>query len=772
MAPTLAIHRGDWVQISRLGREKTQGRAQAPPWVRSLRLAAPRFRRLSTRLTVSYLALFSLVLFGILGVVYSSVAHNAERVVRDELAASAVVFDRVWGLRTDQLQDGAELLSRDFGFRAAVATQDAPTIQSALTNLRKRLGFDRAFVVRPDGSLIVCDAAPTSPHDAAAITRLAGSDTPAGVLVLSGMPYQAVSAPVMAPTLLGHVVFAARLDRQELNSLVRLSPIAFRPEVLAEGPRGRWETAGAALTRAELANVDEVLKRRRPSDARPDTVKIGPWIEVVRPLPSPGDERVALLLRYPLAEALAPYRGLLAMVLALGAAGMGLGAFGSFALAREITRPVAALKDAAERLERGEGGAVAVRGADEIAALGSTFNRMADGILKREEALETARARAESANRAKSDFLANMSHEIRTPLNGILGMVQVMSFDSSPDARLEVIRDSGETLLAILNSILDLSKIEAGHLEIERQPFALEAAVTAACEPFANLARQKRLEFAVRVDPAAAGLWLGDALRLRQVIANLASNAVKFTDAGQIVLDVRASARGLAFAMTDTGVGIPADRLDEVFEKFGQVDASSTRRFGGAGLGLSICRELVRLMGGEIRVESQVGRGSVLAFELPLERVRGAPAPGGSPDRVDRPLRILAAEDNATNQMILSALLAATEAELTVVEDGAQALAAVARDDFDLVLMDIQMPNMSGVEATLAIRAREANLGLPRLPILAVTANVMTHQVAEYVAAGMDAVLAKPVQAELLFAGIEQALAQRDALPAGLRRKA
>jgi PAS domain S-box-containing protein len=391
-----------------------------------------------------------------------------------------------------------------------------------------------------------------------------------------------------------------------------------------------------------------------------------------------------------------------------------------------------------------------------------------------EQALMGAIVQAEAANQAKSNFLAAMSHEIRTPLNGVLGMARAMAGDElSPTQRerLEVVRQSGELLLTLLNDVLDLSKVEAGKLELDVEPFDICAVVESAQAMFSAVAQGKGLVLEMVVDEAARGSYLGDAVRLRQIIANLISNALKFTAVGRVEVGIVRTRGGLSIRVSDTGIGIPADRVGKLFQKFEQADASTTRQYGGTGLGLAICRELSELMGGSIKVTSKEGRGSTFLVRLPLQKLETrdlapvAATPVATPpaELPAAALRVLAAEDNRVNQLVLRALLGQVGIDPTIVDDGKAALEAWELGDWDVILMDVQMPVMDGLTATRLIRQREAQSGRAPTPIVALTANVMSHQVREYELAGMNVCVAKPIEVAALFASLEQALALRPA---------
>jgi signal transduction histidine kinase/DNA-binding NarL/FixJ family response regulator/HPt (histidine-containing phosphotransfer) domain-containing protein len=404
-----------------------------------------------------------------------------------------------------------------------------------------------------------------------------------------------------------------------------------------------------------------------------------------------------------------------------------------------------------------------VTGKDEFAVLSSGVNHMAEqlqalyaDIAGKVEALSVAKVQAEAAERAKSAFLANMSHEIRTPLNAIIGFADLLRDEQAPVAErekwLSLQMEASRALVAIVDDILDLSKIEAGRLELEMGPLDPAALAESCVALLSPRAADKGLAIRAEISDDLPKWVLGDAARLRQVLLNLLSNAVKFTAEGQVVLSVTRTGVQMRFAVTDTGMGIPADRLKHLFMPFTQLDASVTRRFGGTGLGLAITRRLVEAMEGRIQVESQPDAGSRFEITLPLAIAAAPPLePQPSAQMAAlpsyRPLSILLAEDIFANQMLVRAILEKAGHRVTVVENGAEAVQDVTRGTsaYDLVLMDVQMPVLDGMEATRRIRQAGHTL-----PILALTANVLREEREACLEAGMNGHIAKPVSPQAL----------------------
>jgi len=457
---------------------------------------------------------------------------------------------------------------------------------------------------------------------------------------------------------------------------------------------------------------------------------------------------------------------------------------------RALGRPLEHLRDGIQAVSEGRLETIRVsRTGDEIEYLGESFNAMIRALARsqaeirqyqeqlerriqeRTAALERATAQALAASRAKSEFLANMSHELRTPMTGVLGMLDmVLESGLQPEQREQLLtaKTCAVSLLALLNDILDLSKIEAGKMVLEEVPFDVRRAVAESMDAIRPQARAKGLVLRTAIEGGSPAWVVGDPMRFRQILNNLLSNAVKFTLEGRVELRLRRAGDGdtapLLIEVSDTGVGIPADKLSAIFEEFTQADGSTARKFGGTGLGLAITRKLVRMMGGEITVESEVGKGSTFRVELPLREIAGPPgaepaaaAEGAlSPEQGAAKAAILVVEDNLINQRVVAAMLKREGYRVETAVHGGEAIEALDRVRPDLILMDVQMPVVDGLEATRRIRA---NPRWRQVPIIALTAHAMAGDRELCLASGMDDYLTKPVNRTQLLAAVEKHLA-------------
>ncbi len=542
-----------------------------------------------------------------------------------------------------------------------------------------------------------------------------------------------------------------------------------------------------------------------PTDVPPPGARqFGEVLEVVAPV-SAGYETIgSLWLRASTPRYSQLLAGYLPLTAALVLGGGVLVWLAASLLQRILSEPILALARTAARVSaEGNYGLRAVkRSDDEIGQLVDAFNLMLEHIEQRDEALrryrehleeqvaartaelmrvneELRRAKeaAEEASRLKSQFLANISHDLRTPMNGIIGMTALAlrtKLDEQQRDYLTTVLESAESLLCLLNDILDFSKIEAGKLTLEEIPFDLRELVEQTVKSLRVDAQSKGLTVNWKVDPAVPARLTGDPTRLRQILNNLVSNAIKFTERGQVDVEIKlvSATDGEVFlhiAVRDTGIGIPPEKMEEIFEPFTQADGSTTRRFGGTGLGLSIASRLARMMGGRIWVESEVGKGSTFHVALRFAVAQphaGQPAAteveAGSHPRTA--LRILLAEDNPINQKVIVKILEVEGHQVTVASDGNEAVELAGREAFDLILMDVQMPTMSGLEAARLIREREHVTG-GHIPIVALTASAMKGDRERCLEAGMDDYLSKPVRPDALLELISRYAPSAKALP-------
>ena len=451
----------------------------------------------------------------------------------------------------------------------------------------------------------------------------------------------------------------------------------------------------------------------------------------------------------------------------LSAAVMGL------ALRRSMANPIVRLTSVMNRLAGGDHSVAipAVERRDEVGLMAKAVVTFRDAAVQKEileaeaevrrEETQALALQAQAASHAKSEFLATMAHELRTPLNGVLGLVDIMGRTKLTLAQREhlaTIGASGRALVSVVNDVLDISRIEAGSLEILPEPFDMERLTDDLAALYGALAADKGLAFTLTLDPAARGWRFGDAARLRQIAGNLLSNGLKFTQAGEVRVAFALRGEDIILQVTDTGIGVAPHQQAAMFDRFVQADGSSTRRFGGTGLGLAICKELSELMGGTIGFTSELGVGSTFTLQVPMPAC-AAPAEPQTVAPMDDKLRILVVDDNATNRLVLCALLEQLGLAAECVVNGVEAVAAWEAKAWDAILMDIHMPEMDGVTATSSIRRREVELGRDKTPIIAVTASVQPEETRGYLSAGMCDCVPKPVETRALVSALQGVLA-------------
>jgi signal transduction histidine kinase/CheY-like chemotaxis protein len=741
------------------------------------------------------------VVAALLALTHAVMQSLVNRVLEAEIGASLqrarqaqTSFSEV---RRTVLLDQARAVAQVPHLRAVLGTPDVdePTLRYTIDGLRETLGKARLFVMSPEGEVLADAQQRARPLEARPdeVERaLAGAESCSIWNGEDGPLLLALGPVTLGEAVLGLVGVGYRLQDHAVD-LRRATGLDVT--LVADGH-----------TLASSWNVDEPalfdprvwlgLENGAEGTTRHLSVDGCEYVATTVPL---AEGRGHLILSRPLDGLLQGFERARMELLVVGLALALLGTLTSQWVAQRIARPIRALTSAARSLA---GGAletrVEARGRDEVGQLGGAFNDMADrlAVLMR-STLEKASA-AEQASAAKSVFLATMSHEMRTPLNGVLGFSEHLlgtELDQEQREHLHLIQRSGRDLLALVTEVLDFARIEAGALRLEESEFLVRPVLERGLETLRPAAAEKGLKLGLELAPEVPATLIGAAGRLRQVLLNLAGNAVKFTAAGHVCVRAglveSAEADGsvlLRFEVEDTGIGIPREQIAQLFQPFVQLDGGANRRHGGTGLGLAISRELVGLMGGEIGVESTPGRGSTFWFTVrlrpssstPAEPATEPPAPlpaapappvpsaAADPEASSRRAsqRILIVEDNRVNQRVVAAMLKRAGWAYALAENGAEACEAVARERFDLVLMDCQMPVMDGLEATRRIRAAQAD-GDPRLPIVALTANAFDKDREACLAAGMDEFVAKPAQAEPLVALLDRLIAKET--PAGRR---
>jgi signal transduction histidine kinase/DNA-binding response OmpR family regulator len=746
--------------------------------------------RLRTKLLLWWTGVVLLLVAGVLAPVLGIIDRSFQRVADSNFTGMRLSVHTLQTERMKRLRDAGAMVMSIPELRALIAednyeisAENLSSLQERLDTYVKILGVEFACVLDDRGRLIaqngtspwpklknLADYFEHEPEGPALIRKIfnpssSRASTQTGIWVYAGKAYQVVGLPLVfgdgqegdeAPS--GALILATPWTDQlamelglshncDVAFLSRDSILACslsggaRDELLKDYLGGKWPIEQAFSVRLAGAQY---------------RASLDPLMDL-----SSGRQVGAILILSSENEAVAIRAAVVRNTIIIAMCGLLVAAVVSFLMSGAITRPVSDLVGGVRRVAAGDlESSIPIKRGDELGELAAAFNDMVVQLRTQRE-LQRLVEESQAASKAKSQFLANMSHELRTPLHGMLGITNLLlDTELSEQQRhyTHMVKRSTEVLATLINDILDFSKIEAGKLELENVQFNLHSTTQDVVELLSAKARAKSVQIISEIAPDVPCSAVGDPIRIRQVLLNLVGNAIKFTDQGKIVVRVMkqteiAGVLSIRCEVTDTGIGIPAERMDRLFQSFSQVDASTTRRYGGTGLGLAISRQLVELMGGEIGVTSQVGKGSTFWFTLKLRESDGSAevseAKGGDQATTEpapkNNFRILVAEDNEINQIVARDFLTKAGFETTVVPNGRNAVDAIINGQFDLILMDCQMPVMDGFEATRAIRNHEKDraLGKP-VPIIALTANASGADRERCKDAGMDGYCGKP----------------------------
>jgi signal transduction histidine kinase len=681
---------------------------------------------------------------------------------------AATSYSRWESQRAELMLSNARAMSRAPYLRAAleITELDAATIDFSARELREIALPDLLIIVDARGQ-IIADAGESRAKNTGSLLRdnkinFVGEEL-SSYIRDAGHIYHISLAPIVSgERLLGAVLVGARLDRA--------ASIAISEGVT--GVQNLLWFSGAAFPRNNPLSDELILRATQQQMVTSNGVLLGSRMVIgAHPLGNAGHIIFFSETNLSASRMSSLQRIMIAAALLLIIAGFFAARF--FALG--ISKPIADLKHSAIAFGAGALETRATTGSiAELASLVNSFNTMADNIQQHRSELVKSRDIAQAASRTKSEFLARVSHEIRTPLNGIWGVTQLLQLDSSvtqeQQRHLDMIASSCNSLVAIINDVLDFSKIEAGKMQIERTPFDLRGLVESCVDLLRGSAASKSLHIDLDIAPTLRATYIGDPTRIRQLLMNFGSNAVKFTSNGRIVVSVTDATDGsgvVRFTVTDTGKGIRPELKEKIFESFTQEDNSTTRQFGGTGLGLAICKELVALMNGTIGVESAVGKGSTFWFQLPLEcdvvtaddrpvvlSAAGFAEYSGALNGT----RVLLVEDNAINRTVAHGMLQHLGCFVVEACDGIEAISVLEKHAFHVVLMDCQMPRLDGFDTTRRLRRNELEKGLARIPIIALTANYYQEDRDRCIAAGFDGFVSKPFTVSELHGSIAKQL--------------